>query len=201
MGLGGPGDTPPHPKHATSIMPNIEKIYDDFLYDCHIANQHLTPEDWAYYGKEEHHIEIPNRDGGALTPCNSQYLTTYQHWVAGVLQSEVLQKCCSAYVPKEVLPAMVEMLRVKWPGNPRVVPEKYAHNMPYRERKVNPRSIRISKMRGKSVIVTTPTGQVLQYDSIKLACRTYGLHPGHIREVCQGKRNHHKRFTARYAEL
>jgi hypothetical protein len=114
MGLGGPGDTPPHPKHATSIMTNIEKVYDDYLYDCHIANQRLTPEDWAYCGKEEHHIEIPNRDGGVLTPCNSQYLTTYQHWVAGVLQSEVLQKICYAFVPKGVLPLRVDLLRKKW---------------------------------------------------------------------------------------
>jgi hypothetical protein len=118
MGLGGPGDTPPHPKHATSIMTNIEKFYEDYLYDCHIANQRLTPEDWAFYGKEEHHIEIPNRDGGVLTPCNSQYLTTYQHWVAGVLQSEALQKCCFAYVPKEVLPYNIDTLRVKWCNTP-----------------------------------------------------------------------------------
>ena len=114
MGLGGPGDTPPHPKHATSIMINIEKVYEDYLYDCHIANQRLTPEGWAFYGKEEHHIEIPNRDGGVLTPCNSQYLTTYQHWVAGVLQSEVLNKVCLAFVPSGVLPFSLEKLRLKW---------------------------------------------------------------------------------------
>ena len=114
MGLGGPGDTPPHPKHATSIMINIEKVYEDYLYDCHIANQRLTPEGWAFYGKEEHHIEIPNRDGGVLTPCNSQYLTTYQHWVAGVLQSEVLQKGCFSMVPKKSIPPHLEDLRKKW---------------------------------------------------------------------------------------
>lgn len=103
-----------HLKHATRIMTNAEKVYDDFLYDCYIANRRLTPEEWAYYGKEEHHIEIPNRDGGLLTPCNSQYLTTYQHWIAGILQSEVLQKCCFAYVPRNVLQGTVEQLRSKW---------------------------------------------------------------------------------------
>jgi hypothetical protein len=41
-------------------------------------------------------------------------LTTYQHWIAGVLQSEVLGKCCFACVPKGVLPPMFEMLRLKW---------------------------------------------------------------------------------------
>ena len=103
-----------HHKHATSIMTNAEKVYDDFLYDCHIANRRLTPEDWAYYGKEEHHIEIPNRDGGLLTPLNSQYLTTYQHWIAGVLQSEVLQKCCFMCVPEGSIPKSLEGLRLKW---------------------------------------------------------------------------------------
>jgi hypothetical protein len=92
----------------------VEDIYADFLYDCYIANRHLTDEDWEWYGREEHHIELPERDGGVLTPLNSQVLTTYQHWIAGVLQSEVLGKCCFACVPKDVLPTMFEMLRAKW---------------------------------------------------------------------------------------
>jgi hypothetical protein len=92
----------------------VEDIYADFLYDCHIANQRLTDEDWEWYGREEHHIELPERDGGVLTPLNSQPLTTYQHWIAGILQSEVLGKCCFACVPKGVLPKMFETLRIKW---------------------------------------------------------------------------------------
>jgi hypothetical protein len=95
-------------------MTTVEKIYDDFLYDCYTANQSLTPEDWAYYGKEEHHIEVPKSDGGLLTPLNSQYLTTYQHWIAGVLQSEARGKLCFAYVPSGVLSPTLEMLRKKW---------------------------------------------------------------------------------------
>jgi hypothetical protein len=95
-------------------MKTIEEVYDDYLYDCYIANRHLTAEDWLYYGREEHHVEIPDRDGGLLTPCNSQHLTTYQHWVAGVLQSEVLQKLCCAFVPKGALPDWLENLRLKW---------------------------------------------------------------------------------------
>lgn len=92
----------------------VEDIYADFLYDCYIANQRLTDEDWEWYGREEHHVELPERDGGVLTPLNSQPLTTYQHWVAGVLQSEVLGKCCFACVPKGILPEMLESLRLKW---------------------------------------------------------------------------------------
>lgn len=92
----------------------VEDIYSDFLFDCYIANQHLTEEDWLYYGREEHHTEIPNRDGGLLTPLNSQTLTTYQHWIAGVLQSEMLGKCCFACIPPGVLPSMFEQLRIKW---------------------------------------------------------------------------------------
>jgi hypothetical protein len=92
----------------------VEDIYTDFLLDCHIANLRLSDEDWEWYGREEHHIELPERDGGILTPLNSQPLTTYQHWIAGVLQSEVLGKCCFACVPKGVLPPMFEMLRLKW---------------------------------------------------------------------------------------
>jgi len=92
----------------------IEDIYADFLFDCHIANLRLSDEDWEWYGREEHHIELPERDGGILTPLNSQPLTTYQHWIAGILQSEVLGKCCFACVPKGVLPSMFETLRLKW---------------------------------------------------------------------------------------
>jgi hypothetical protein len=92
----------------------VEDIYADFLYDCYVANQRLTEEDWLYYGREEHHIEIPACRGGDLTAFNSQHLTTYQHWVAGVLQSEVRGHLCFAYVPAGVLPPLFEMLRKKW---------------------------------------------------------------------------------------
>lgn len=92
----------------------VEDIYADYLYDCYIANQHLTDEDWHFYGREEHHIEVPARCGGLLTPLNSQTLTTYQHWMAGVLQSEVVGKSCFACVPKGKLPPMIETLREKW---------------------------------------------------------------------------------------
>ena len=92
----------------------VEDIYADFLFDCHIANLRLSDGDWEWYGREEHHIELPEREGGVLTPLNSQPLTTHQHWIAGVLQSEVLGKCCFACVPKNVLPPMFEALRDKW---------------------------------------------------------------------------------------
>ena len=95
-------------------MIDWSKLYDEYLYDCYIANQRLTEEDWHYYGREEHHIEIPNRDGGLLTPLNSQHLTKYQHWIAGVLQSEVLGKNCFAFIPKDTLSQTLEALRIKW---------------------------------------------------------------------------------------
>jgi hypothetical protein len=92
----------------------LEDIYLDYLYDCYLANKRLTEEDWEYYGSEMHHVEIPSRDGGLLTPLNSQRLTTYQHWVAGVMQSEVLGKCCFAMMPVGVLPPYLDSLRYKW---------------------------------------------------------------------------------------
>jgi hypothetical protein len=92
----------------------VETFYLDYLYDCHLANQRLTDEDWDYYGFQVHHVETPERDGGLLTPLNSQKLTTYQHWVAGVLQSEVLGKCCFAMVPCGILPDSLDRLRHKW---------------------------------------------------------------------------------------
>jgi len=184
----------------------VEDIYADFLYDCYVANQRLTEEEWLYYGREEHHIEIPARDEGSLTPLNSQYLTTYQHWVAGVLQSEMLQKCCFAFVPKGVLPPALEDVRVKWRAeetrktNPRkrIPAEMHACKIPYTERKPNNRSRNVSKKLGSPIILTTPQGQVIRYDSIKLACRIHALHPGHLREVAQGKRKQHKGYTAQY---
>ena len=95
-------------------MKFIEDIYCDFLYDCYVANQRLTTEDWESYGKENHHIEIPNCEGGLLTALNSQDLTTFQHWVAGVLQSEVIGRKCFAMIPRGVLPPHLEVLRIKW---------------------------------------------------------------------------------------
>jgi hypothetical protein len=91
-----------------------EKVYDDFLFDCWQANQRLTEEDWEFFGREEHHMSVPKRDGGILCPLNSQFLTKYQHWVAGVLQSEVEGKACFAFIPRNALPKVVEALRVKW---------------------------------------------------------------------------------------
>jgi hypothetical protein len=95
-------------------MRSVEDIYSDFLYDCHIANLRLSEEDWDWYGREIHHIEVPDCEGGLLTPLNSQSLTTYQHWIAGVIQSEVTGRKCFAMVPREVLPPLFETLRVKW---------------------------------------------------------------------------------------
>jgi hypothetical protein len=95
-------------------MKTIEEVYDFYLYDCYIANQRLTPEDWQYYGREEHHIEEPKCKGGKLNSLNSQFLTTYQHWIAGILQSEVRGHLSFAYVPAERLPPFFEMLRKKW---------------------------------------------------------------------------------------
>jgi hypothetical protein len=77
-------------------------------------------------------------------------------------------------------------------------PSAYANNLPYAQRKPNPRSEKISKTRGVPILLTLPGGQVLRYDSIKLACRIHSLHPGHLREVAQGKRKQHKGFTAQF---
>jgi hypothetical protein len=180
----------------------VEDIYYDYLHDCYQANKHLTPEDWMWYGRELHHIEIPNCDGGILGPLNEQHLTTYQHWVAGVLQSEVMGRTCFAFVPRGVLPAWVESLRVKWVGEHNrktaKVTDRPRAKIPYADRQPNPRSERISKVLGNPIILTTPQGQVIRYDSIKLACRIHSLHPGHLREVAQGKRKQHKGYTAQY---
>jgi hypothetical protein len=195
----------------------VEDTYCDYLHDCYQANKRLSPDDWMWYGRELHHIEIPNCDGGTLGPLNEQYLTTYQHWVAGVLQSEMLGRLCFAYIPKGSLPGWIEDLRVKWLKRNREThafpallkakikePEDYpeytgpAHKMPYALRKPTPRSEKISKTRGVPILLTLPGGQVLRYDSIKLACRIHSLHPGHLREVAQGKRKQHKGFTAQY---
>lgn len=217
----------------------VEDIYSDYLHDCYQANKRLSPDDWVWYGRELHHIEIPNCDGGTLGPLNEQYLTTYQHWVAGVLQSEVTGRVCFAFVPKGSLPGWIEDLRVKWlaesnretvrirrprpcgltytrrktlpPPKPKLPkerkerkrkdPQELAANIPYAERKPNPRSEKISKTRGVPILLTLPGGQVLRYDSIKLACRIHSLHPGHLREVAQGKRKQHKGFTAQFLPL
>jgi len=199
----------------------VEDIYSDYLHDCYQANKRLSPNDWMWYGRELHHIELPNCDGGTLGPLNEQYLTTYQHWVAGVLQSEMLGRLCFAYIPKGSLPGWIEDLRVKWLKRYREIhalpallrakakiklktAEDYpeyigpANSMPYAQRKPNPRSEKVSKVLGAPILLTLPTGQTLRYDSIKLACRIHSLHPGHLREVAQGKRKQHKGFTARF---
>ena len=108
----------------------IEDLYCDFLYDCFVANKLLSEEDWIYYGKETHHTEIPKCEGGELTLLNSQDLTTYQHWVAGVLQSEVIGRKCFAMIPRGVLPPVLETIRLKWQTH---------HNRTYPfENRVNP---------------------------------------------------------------
>jgi hypothetical protein len=252
-------------------MKTIEEVYDDYLYDCYIANQRLTPEEWLIYGKEEHHIEVPNRDGGLLTPCNSQYLTTYQHWVAGVLQSEVLQKMCFAFVPSNVLPTPLRSIQKKWEverglenvrsgllarirtpetcskggivsGRNNIVnghlerlrtPEhqsraaKSARNKEsYEVKAARARSIPVDRRiegaskvgkasvanqtgihspefklsRLRAVIITTPEGEQLQFNSIKEAAQALGISAPKISGVCRGHCRHHKGFTARYVD-
>lgn len=181
----------------------VEDIYCDYLYDCYQANKRLTDDDWMWYGRELHHIEIPNCNGGIHHPLNSQHLTTYQHWVAGVLQSEMLGKQCFAFVPKGVLPTWIEILRLKWSAdqNRRIARTRSKpckpRSKPTKEQSEE-RSRKVSKKLGNPIILTTPQGQVLRYDSIKLACRIHSLHPGHLREVAQGKRQQHKGYSAKY---
>jgi general stress protein YciG len=128
-------------------MTDYSKLYDEYLYDCYIANQHLTDEDWQYYGREEHHIEIPDRDGGLLTPLNSQPLTLLQHWIAGVLQSEVLGKCCFACVPKGVLPLALDLLRTKWVAESgRLGGKAYAANTTHEQRSKVARKVRANHL-------------------------------------------------------
>jgi len=90
------------------------KLYDAYLMDCHLANRKLTPDDWEWFGCELHHVDIPQCEGGELTPLNSQPLTLLQHWKAGVIQSEVWGRKCFAFVPAGVLPEFFENLRKKW---------------------------------------------------------------------------------------
>jgi len=106
----------------------VEDIYCDFLYDCYIANQRLTLEEWEFFGKETHHLWIPNCEGGKLTRLNSQDLTTYQHWIAGILQSEIWQRRCFAFVPAGLLPGMFETLRSKW-AKEIYKPTTYSHRL------------------------------------------------------------------------
>jgi hypothetical protein len=195
----------------------VEDIYYDYLHDCYQANKRLSPDDWMWYGRELHHIEIPECEGGKLGPLNEQHLTTYQHWVAGVLQSEVTGRLCFAYIPKGVLPGWIEVLRIKWLQRNRSKhafpalcaanskkPEDYPpyqgpeNKKPYNLRKPNPRSEQVSKKLGNPILLTLPGGQVLRYDSIKLACRIHSLHPGHLRETAQGKRKQHKGYKAEF---
>jgi hypothetical protein len=56
------------------------------------------------------------------------------------------------------------------------------------------------KARQKPVILTTPSGEEIKFDSIKKAAETYGLWANKLCGVCRGTRNHHKGYTARYAD-
>jgi len=209
VGLGGPEGTHSHLKHATKLMKTIEEVYDDYLYDCYIANRCLTEEDWLYYGREEHHIEVPNRDGGMLTPLNSQYLTTYQHWIAGVLQSEVLQKVCFAAVPKNTLRGSIESLRLKWAVHSAREGARYGSvkggNTTYLRQeglfKLTRQDLQAAARKAdkrKSIILTHPCGREERFPSITEAANTYNLIRTHLCAVMKGKRKQHKGFTARY---
>jgi len=201
----------------------VEDIYADLLFDCYIANQHLTDEDWHYYGREEHHIEIPNRDGGVLTPLNSQPLTTYQHWMAGVLQSEMLGKCCFAVVPKDVLPPMFEMLRWKWAshhGKQKQPPHPSGENHPRHGKKHTPQARhkmsekkkgrplphlltpdalnKARRSKHKPVEVTFLNGRVGVYASGRLAAAALGVNPASITLWAKGKSNSSLGVKVRY---
>lgn len=197
----------------------VEDIYADFLFDCYVANLRLTEEDWFYYGKEEHHIEVPKRDGGVLTPLNSQFLTTYQHWVAGVLQSEMLGKCCFAMVPKNTLPPMFEMLRAKWarshrPPHPsgaahprfgkkhsetarkKMSAAKRGKTMPHL---LHPSSIeKVRRSKFKPVEVVFGHGARCVYPSAKDAAAALGVTPGSITNWAKGKSKSSLNILVRY---
>jgi hypothetical protein len=209
-------------------MKTIEEVYDDYLYDCHIANKRLTPEEWQYYGREEHHIEIPDRDGGLLSPLNKQPLTTYQHWVAGVLQSEVLQKKCFFAIPNGALPKCLDSIKKKWIANHNSESGAIGGRITGRKNVESGHMQRIQSLGGqvgyqrglakmseeekreashksklaiaRRIILITPDGDELEYTAIADAAKEHNLSSAHLTAVCKGRRKHHKGFTARYAD-
>jgi hypothetical protein len=181
----------------------IERVYDDFLYDCYIANKQLTPEDWVEYGRERHHMEIPARDNGVLTPLNAQDLTSHQHWVAGILQSEVRQKKCFFHVPEGKLGKTLENLMKKWVRHHNsesgVLGYKLGiDSMSQEEKQLALR--RAAEAKYRPLILTTPEGEEVWYPSPCYAAREHGLNSTHLTAVCRGRRRHHKGFTARYSD-
>jgi hypothetical protein len=54
--------------------------------------------------------------------------------------------------------------------------------------------------RKKPIVLTLPTGEEVQFDSIKKAAEEYGLLRGKLSEVCNGKRKQHKGYTARFVD-
>ena len=88
MGLGGPGDTPPHPKHATSIMITQREYVEGCQQWYREADLQLgNPEDGEW---QQCHYPVPKCLGGTETIL----LLKEHHAVQGVLQSEEYQHPC-----------------------------------------------------------------------------------------------------------
>ena len=220
MGLGGPGDTPPHPKHATSIMTTQREYVEGCLQWYKEADlQQGNPEDGEW---QQCHYPEPGCLGGTSTVL----LLKEHHAVQGLLQSDEFNHPCiygweERYLSEEWMPLFTkwrsELSRIavavtnavplevrtqRAKNASEVARTKYMELTPQQKSEWGKRaSIAGCAARRKSnkpVIITSSNGLTYTFSSLDEACNIHGLSLSCMFAVLRGARPRHKGFTGRY---
>ena len=201
MGLGGPGDTPPHPKHATSIMtqalplPPLEVLQKKFDYD---------PETGTLTRKSTGKTCGYQTSGGWLRVKvgNTHYRVHRIVWkmqygedppvgleIDHINRNKVDNRISNLRVVtrKENMANSARVL-FKKPPKPQKTPEELAEI-----RRI------VGKKTSKAIVITLPSGEEKWYSSMSEAARAEQIN--NLSAVASGKMKQTKGFTARYADL
>ena len=176
MGLGGPGDTPPHPKHATSIMtqalplPPLEVLQKKFDYDPETGT--LTRRST---GKT---VGYPTERGWLRVKVGNTHYRVHR----------IVWKMQYGEDP----PVGLDIDHIN-----RNKVDNRISNLRVVTRKEN----LANSARVKAIVITLPSGEEKWYSSMSEAARAEQINQGHLYSVASGKMKQTKGFTARYADL
>jgi len=203
MGLGGPGDTPPHPKHATSIMtqalplPPLEVLQKKFDYDPETGTLTRRPT-----GKTVGH---PTERGWLRVKINNTDYRVHRIVWKMYYGEDPPVGLEIDHINRNKVDNRISNLRVvthkeNLANSARVLFKKPPKPQKTQEELAEIRRI-VGKKTSKAIVITLPSGEEKWYPSMSEAATAEQINQGNLSAVASGKMKQTKGFTARYADL
>lgn len=142
---------------------------------------------------EDAHYPVPKRLGG----CQTVALLREHHAIQGVLQSEEFEcACVSPRYDRYLRGTEWEDLYLKWIKETGAEGGRVGGASAWKMRGL--KHIEAAVAARSKAVVFEKDGELYKFPSLRKGCHTLGLNIGAVCHVIQGKRNHHKGYTAHY---